>query len=118
MLDINIVERDNRIIVIHVKGNLYSRTLKQIESPWREQVAKNPRIIAIDCMELEHIDSSAISALVQFLNEAMKKKIKIVFYDLSKGLRQLFEVARLEKFFIVTTKDVFEEKYLLAGAVK
>ena len=111
MLQIMIEDR-GRIIILHLKGDFFVDRLNEIEKIWREQVTKSPRVIALDCSGIDHIDSSAISTLVKFLNEAMNRSIRLIFYDLNQSVQKLFEIARLQRFFTITTREKFENKFL------
>ena len=110
MIDIS-VEELRKIIKIHISGEFYIENIQKVESIWNEQVLKTPEIIAIDCSELMYIDSSAIGTLVKFLNNAMNKNIKLVFYDLNPSIQQIFKTARLNNFFTITTGKKFDSEY-------
>lgn len=106
------VENRGRIIILHFRGDFFADRLNDVEKIWREQIARKPRIIAINCAGIEHVDSSSLSTLVKFLNEAMEKNIRLIFYDLNPSLQNLFEIARLQRFFFITTREKFEKKFL------
>ncbi|MCX7678490.1 MAG: STAS domain-containing protein [Spirochaetes bacterium] len=106
------VEKKNSICIFHIKGEFFIDSIHKVEKIWEEEISKNPKIIAIDCSELSFIDSSAIGTLVKFLNAAMSKNIRLVFYDLSDSIKQIFETARLYNFFTITSKENFEKEYL------
>ena len=112
MIDISIEDR-NDVVIVKIKGEFHLDNIQKVEDIWQEQMAKKPKVIGIDCRELEFIDSSAIGTLVKFLNSAMGKKIKLVFYDLSITIQQIFKTARLNNFFTITEKKKFENEYLL-----
>ncbi|MBN1501055.1 MAG: STAS domain-containing protein, partial [Spirochaetes bacterium] len=82
------------------------------EELWHSLVEKKPAVIAIDCKELEYIDSSAIGTLVKFLNNAMSKKVKLIFFDLNKAIQNIFKTARLDNFFTIITRDELEKEYM------
>jgi len=104
------VDEANGIVHIHVKGEFHIGNVSSFEELWHAQIEKKPKMIAIDCNELGYIDSSAIGTLVKFLNNAMSKKIKLVFYDLNPAIKNIFKTARLDNFFTITTKDKLENE--------
>ena len=106
------VEEYNSLIVISIIGEFFVEHIQQVNDVWNEQVAKKPKIIAINCKELNYVDSSAIGALVKFLNNAQEKRIKLLFYDLSTTIKQIFDTAGLDTFFTIITRSEFESKYL------
>lgn len=111
MLSFVIEDRDG-IVTITIKGELHHEKISELEHVWNDQLRKPAAVIAINCADLGFIDSPAIGALVKFFNEAMKMRKKLVFYDLSPNIRQLFSTARLERLFVITTRQEFEDQYL------
>ena len=105
-------EEINRIIILHFQGDFFIDQLYEVDNLWKAQIARKPRVIALDCSKIVHIDSSAISTLVKYLNEAMNKNIHLIFYDLHPSVQKLFEIARLQRFFNITTRKKFENKFL------
>jgi len=69
------------------------------------------KVIAINCKELEYIDSSAIGTLVKFLNNATSKGIKLQFFDLNPSIQNIFKTARLDNFFTITTRENLEKDF-------
>lgn len=107
------VEHLGNVVIFHVNGTLYLDSINYVESAWVEQLSKKPRVIAIDCKNLDQVDSTAIGTLVKFFNHAMNLEIHLIFLDLNKTIMKLFETAKLNRFFNVTTKQNFENSYLL-----
>lgn len=105
------VEQHRDLAIMHLDGELYFESLNNLTEIWGSIVAKKPKVIAMDCKGLDGIDSSSIGTLVQFFNEAMRKKIELVFYDLNPAIRKLFLTIHLEQFFTVTTAKKFNAKY-------
>lgn len=105
------VEEKGDVIIVHLKGDLYIENMKEAENLLNEQVSKNPKVIGVDCQNLDYIDSSAIAALVRIVKTAMSKNIELLFYDLNSSIMQIFQTVNLDKFFTLTTKAKFEEKY-------
>ena len=109
MINLNIEQIDD-IIIIHLSGSFNIENLSRVEAVWMDQVCRNPRIIALDCGELEGLDSSAIGSIVQFFNFAMNRNIQLTFYDLKPIIQKLFSTARLNRYFNITTKHEFENR--------
>ena len=106
------VEKQGDLVIMHLKGKLFLESLGNIVNEWEKIIAAGPGIIAVDCANLNSIDSSAIGTLVKFFNEAMGKNIELVFYDLNPSIRKLFRTIHLEKFIPVITAKKFETEYL------
>lgn len=110
MIEVSI-EQHKDLSIMHLEGKLYFENLGSVIETWGQLVSRSPRVIAIDCRELNGIDSTSIGTLVQFFNEAMKKNIELVFYDLNPSIKKLFNTIHLEQFFTVTTGKKFVAKY-------
>lgn len=106
-----IVEDRKNATILHINGELFHEKLSQLEKVWEEQVKKPASTIAIDCQQLNYIDSPTIGTLVKFFNDAMAKGKKLVFYGLNPSIQSLFDSARLERFFFITTKEEFDREY-------
>ena len=111
MVDIE-TEEYGDVIVININGEFYLESIQFAEAVWNEQVAKKPRLIGINCKNINFIDSSAIGILVKFLNNAVQYNVDLVFYDLSKTIINVFKTARLSSFFKIMEKEEFEKKFL------
>ena len=112
MIDLHI-EQFGDIIIVHLEGVFNIDSISRVESTWAEQVKKVPRLIAINCMKLESLDSSAIGSIVKFFNYASSRGIMMVFYDLNPQLQKLFETAKLTRYFNITTLNEFKNRYFL-----
>jgi len=110
-MDIKLEEMQN-VTIINVKGEFHVGNVGKFEEVWHSQVEKKPKAIAINCKELEYIDSSAIGTLVKFLNNAMSKGIKLQFFDLNPSIQNIFKTARLDNFFTITTRDKLEKEFM------
>ena len=112
MIDLH-VEEFGDIVIFHLNGVFNIDSLARVERIWAEQVRKVPRLIAINCLKLESLDSSAIGSIVKFFNYASNSGIMMVFYDLNPQIRKLFETARLTRYFNITTDSEFKNRYFL-----
>ena len=106
------VEHRGNITIMHLDGKLFLENLKVVLDEWDGIIARDPKVIAVDCSKLISIDSSSIGTLVRFFNEAMSKNIELVFYDINSSIKKLFFTIHLEKFFLVMTGKKFEAEYL------
>ncbi|HOT44337.1 MAG TPA: STAS domain-containing protein [Spirochaetota bacterium] len=110
------VEQFGDIAVIHIEGIFNIDSLTKVEYVWMAQIRKMPRVIAINCQKLESLDSSAIGFIVKFFNYAMGQGIMLVFYDLNPLLQKLFATAKLDRYFNITSRSDFENRYVLQSA--
>ncbi|MBN1497835.1 MAG: STAS domain-containing protein [Spirochaetes bacterium] len=105
-------EHHGAVTIMSIDGEFYIESIEKAEKIWDEQLARHPRVIAINCRNIKYIDSSAVGILVKFLNSAMKIKTELVFFDLSEIIFNVFKTAKLSKFFKIMTRTQFEMEYL------
>ncbi|OHD66838.1 MAG: hypothetical protein A2176_12265 [Spirochaetes bacterium RBG_13_51_14] len=105
-------EDHGNVIVLAIDGEFYIESIEYAEKIWNQQMAKRPKVIAINCKNIRYIDSSAIGILVKFLNNAMSLKTELVFFDLSETIISVFKTAKLGNFFKIMSRTQFEMEYL------
>lgn len=106
------VEDHGKVVIINIDGEFYIDSIESAEQIWNQQLARYPKVMAINCKNIKYIDSSAIGILVKFLNGAMKQKTEMVFYDLNESILGVFKTAKLNNFFKIMSKTQFEMDYL------
>jgi anti-sigma B factor antagonist len=111
LMNLNSQELD-KLTIIQIEGEFHIGNVVKFEELWHTLIEKKPSVIALDCSKLDYIDSSAIGTLVKFLNNAMSKKIKLVFFDLNKPIQNIFKTARLDNFFTITTREQIKRDYM------
>lgn len=111
MFDIHVEELDT-IVIIHMAGNLYAEEIFRIKNIWRGILTLKPKTIAINCSELDYIDSTAIANLINFSNEARERDINLILYNLKSTMYELLNKVKLDRFFNILTKEDFEFDYL------
>jgi anti-sigma B factor antagonist len=105
-------EDHGKVIILNIDGEFYIESIEHAEKVWNEQLAKRPKVMAINCRNIKYIDSSAIGIMVKFLNSAMKMKTELIFYDLSENIISVFKTAKLGNFFKIMSRTQFEMEYL------
>lgn len=105
-------EDHGKVIVLNIQGDFYIESIEYAEKIWNEQMARRPKVMGINCKGIKYIDSSAIGILVKFLNNAMKQKTELIFYDLSDNIISVFQTAKLGNFFRIMTRTQFEMEYI------
>jgi len=110
-MDITLEELNN-ITIINIKGEFQIGNVEKFVEIWDDQMKKKPKAIAINCKDLEYIDSSALGTLVKFLNSSRSKGIKLQFFDLNPSIQNIFKTTRLDNFFTFTTRKKLEKDFL------
>ena len=105
-------EQFGDIVVFHLHGTFNIDNVTKIETIVMDQFKKGPQLIAINCKGLESMDSSAIGSIVKMLHSAKTRGIMLLFYDLNPLLQKLFVTAKLNRYFNITTRSDFENRYV------
>lgn len=87
--------------------------LVQVKTFITEQMEWGPRLLALKCGALDSVDSSAIGFIVHLINYATDNNIMVIFYDLKPVLQRLFTVSRLSRYFMISSRSEFENRYVL-----
>lgn len=103
-MEINI-ERQDKTTYVNVDGALYMATITDFELKWDEITKDEPDVIAINCANIEFIDSSALGILVHYLKVLKEQNRNLVFYNLSDAVHNVFRLTKLDKFFKITTEE-------------
>jgi len=98
--------------IVNIKGEFYVGNVARYEEFWQEQIKKKPNAIVFNCKELVYIDSSAIGTLVKFLHNATSEGVKLQFFNLNPSINNIFQIARLDKFFTITTREEVERNFM------
>ncbi len=109
-MEINI-EKLRNITCVNINGALYIATMPYFESMWAEIMKDEPDVVAINCAAVELVDSTALGVLAHYLKTLDSQNRKLIFYDLSDAVINIFRLTKLDKFFNVMTKDEFEMMY-------
>ncbi len=102
----------DKIVLLHVGRKLTIDNVEGIIDRSDEIIGRNPAGIALDFKELESIDSSGISFLVQVSKTSRRMGFELLFYNVGDALGRLFSVCGLDVFFQIIEKEDFMEKYL------
>ncbi len=107
------VEDHGKLQIIKIRGEFFLGYVRQVEETWNKTVAANPEVMAIDCSEMTFVDSSAIGTFVKFLHYAMSHNMKLLFFDLNESISRIFNKAKLNKIFLILTREEFDTMYPL-----
>ncbi len=105
-------ERHGDIAIMHLMGHGVTETCEMLESTWNELLTHNPSVVAINCRELEFMNSATIGLLVSFNRVSNQKSMKLIFYDISGSVDEVFEKTFLYGFLKTKTEQEFREEYL------
>ena len=92
-------EHDGRLIVA-LEGDVDLNRAPEVRRSLLDCVARGLDVL-VDLSGVSYIDSSGIASLVEALQEAGKKGIRLGLVAVSEDARKVFQLARLDKVFAI-----------------
>ena len=97
---------DARTHVIHVKGEIHVSTAQEFAQRLDDAISQDATAIVLDLTEVEFIDSTGLSVLLNGLRRLTRRKGNLVLVCTNPTVLRLFEITRLDSTFdIVGTRE-------------
>ena len=97
--------------VIHLKGKFTIEQIEVFKEGTVPIIREGMKTVFVDFSHVEFIDSSGMGVLILFMNSAKNLNINVILYNLNKDIINLFKVAYLDKFFIISTSSKLKTIY-------
>ncbi len=97
--------------IISMKGKFTIEDVEAFEKCIYDLINDKVEIFFIDIKAIEHIDSSAIGALIKARNIARYSSIDIVLYNVSLTIHNVFKISHLDVFFTIKKADELAREY-------
>ena len=98
-------EIEDGIVAVSIHGDIDMSTSPQVRESLSPLFKENRKVIVVDLGGVSYIDSSGIATLVEGLQWSHSSKNKFRLVNLTPGVRDVFEIARLLSVF-----DVYDSK--------
>ncbi len=102
--------KEGIVIVTLVKKFTLEEVL-YFEDEMKKITSQSLSIIAFDLSRLDFIDSSAIGSLIKIKNQITAKGVVLVLLDVPQVVMSAFQVAYLERFFMIKKSEDFYRMY-------
>ena len=96
---------DNGVVTVAIQGDIDMSTSPKVRESLAPLFKENCKGIVVDLAAVSYIDSSGIATLVEGLQWSHSSNNKFRLANLSPGVRDVFEIARLLSVF-----EVFDSK--------
>lgn len=94
-------ERNEDATVVHLTGEVDLRTSPLLREKLLEMLGGSSGNIVLDLAGVSYVDSSGVGTIVELKRRAMRDKRDVVLVGLQQRVRSLFEITRLDKFFVI-----------------
>lgn len=85
--------------VISLKGELDFHTAQELRRELTNVAARKTQQVAFDFKKVNYIDSSGLAAFLEFYQQAKSYGGKIVFFNMSNDVRNIFQISKLDSIF-------------------
>jgi len=99
--------RDGDAIILRTRGEVTVFTSPAFRETLRQATESMPPLVVLDLQETTYVDSSGVATLVEALQTVNRYKGRLVLAGMSRRVRGVFEIARLDTIFLVAA-DVAE----------
>jgi anti-sigma B factor antagonist len=91
--------------VLPLKGEIDLHVSPRIESSLASMIAKQPEHVVVDFSEVSFIDSSGLAVLINAMQDVKEYGGKLTLSGINTDVRTIFEMARLDQFFLIDPGD-------------
>lgn len=93
------VKSNTEVDIIVLQGELDSQSVSDLKSELLKLSGRKALKISIDLKKVTYIDSSGLAAFVEFHQQIKNYGGKIAFFNLSEGVRNVFQISKLDLIF-------------------
>ena len=91
--------------VLPLEGEIDLHVLPRLERALASMIKKRPPSLVIDLSGVRFIDSSGLAALIRAMQDVQNYGGKLSLSGINASVRPIFEMARLDRFFIIDQRD-------------
>ena len=93
----------NSTLVIRPQGEIDLGKSPDLRKKMGEFISRSPENIAVDLSGVSYMDSSGVATLVEALQQCRTASIQLTLCGMQDRVRSIFEIARLDMVFTITT---------------
>ena len=93
------IKHEGKVVVLELGGEIDMRCSARLKSKFKEIYKEKPPVIVVDMNEVKFMDSSGLATLVGVLKWCRLNDCELRLAGLTKGVRNIFEICRLESIF-------------------
>jgi len=93
------VKHEGRTVVLELGGEIDMKCSAKVQDKFKEIYRDSPPVLVVDMTEVGFMDSSGLATLVGVLKWCRLNDCELRLAGLSRGVRNIFEISRLESIF-------------------
>ena len=91
--------------VLPLEGEIDLHVSSHVESSLASIIAKRPKHVVVDLSGVTFIDSSGLAVLINAMQDVKAYGGKLTLAGINNNVRSIFEIARLDQFFLIDPHD-------------
>lgn len=99
-------EIENGTIILKPSGDLDAGSSVLMDNKMKELIRSNQIKILIDCTELKYISSAGLGVFISYKDEFKQRGGGFVFYNMTKEVKNIFEILGLDQVIEITTNKL------------
>lgn len=100
------------IPILDLQGEIDLYKSPEVRSEIGKFITKKSKVVAINFQQVTYIDSSGLATMIDAFQKMRGYGGQLVLFALTKSVRSVFEVARLDKFFSIYEEEIVALKSL------
>lgn len=97
----------NEWFIISITGKFVVRNLFAIRTAFEQASRNSEKFVAVDLQNTTHLDSSAITMLINFKKRCGSEGGKFIVFGLNQAIEEIFSIVGMEK--IITVVQTFDD---------
>lgn len=94
------------VSILDLEGEIDLYRSPEVHSELGKFIAQQHKSVAINFQKVTYIDSSGLATIIDAFQKMRAYGGKLVLFSMAKSVRTVFEVARLDKFFIIFDEEM------------
>ena len=98
-MKIQIKSGEGGVEFITLQGDLDFHSATELRGEFAKLADRKAPKILVDCKKVSYVDSSGLAAFVELFQNMKRYGGKLVLFNLTSGVRNIFEMAKLDSIF-------------------
>ncbi|MBI4115924.1 MAG: STAS domain-containing protein [Candidatus Omnitrophica bacterium] len=98
-MKIQVKNQSEGFVYVTLEGELDFDSSPAIRQEFTKFTEKNPTKVLINLKKVTYIDSSGLATFIELFQKMKRSQGKLVLFNLSEGVRSVFEIAKLDSIF-------------------
>ncbi len=98
-MKIDVQQNEQGVYFLHLQGDLDFHSSPELRAELTKLTEAKATKILVDLKKVNYIDSSGLATFVELFQKMKRYGGKLVLFNLSQGVRSVFEISRLDTIF-------------------